>query len=109
MIGNNIWSEYARNQLLHILPQQTYHDTAEIRGSASALRRLGEALIAVADSGSQDASEIDMMAADGEGYAVVIYMMSDQQMEDSPLPYAQMGQLWDFERCFDCPKDRRDG
>jgi hypothetical protein len=109
MIGNNIWTDDVRNGLLHIIPQCTYHAPAEIRGSIGALRRLGEALIATAEKGRQDASEVKMMSADGEGYHIVIRPMNDQQMDRGPLPYAQLGQAWDFERCWDCPKRSSDG
>lgn len=37
------------------------------------------------------------MAADGEHYVVIIHPMSDRQMDDGPLPYAQIGQPWDYE------------
>ena len=98
LIGNNLWSEEARAELLHILPQGTYHDQAEIRGSNVALRRLGEALIEASKKGQCQQVKVSMMAADGEGYQVVIQPMSDQQIDAGPMPYAQLGQDWEFIR-----------
>lgn len=107
MIGNNLWTADARRLLLHLLPQCTYHDPAEIRGSPEALRRLGEALLRAAGRGRQTEShEVEMMASDGEGYWITIRPMSDEQMGAGPLPYAQLGQPWENRRCQDCPKDR---
>ncbi len=102
MIGNNIWDSRARSRLLHVIPQHINHAPLQIRGSRVALRRLGNALIDAAESGKQDTSTVEMMASDGEGYNVEISPMSDQQMEDGPLPYAQLGYPWDFERCWNC-------
>lgn len=96
MIGNNIWDDEGRSWLLHILPQSVYHGPAGIRGSPMALRRLGEALIEASEKGQCEVVEVQMMASDGEGYTVEIRQMSDQQMEDGPLPYAQFGLPWDF-------------
>lgn len=97
-IGNNLWSEEARAELLHILPQATYHDQAEIRGSNAALRRLGEALMEASKKGQCQQVKVNMMASDGEGYQVVIQPMSDQQMDAGSMPYAQLGQDWEFIR-----------
>jgi len=98
IIGNNLCSDEARKELLHILPQGTYHDQAEIRGSNVALRRFGEALIEASKKGQGQQVKISMMASDGEGYQVVIHPMSDQQIDAGPLPYAQLGQDWEFIR-----------
>ena len=102
-IGNNLWSEDVRALLLHVLPQPTYHADAEIRGAPEALRRFGEALIEASTLGQGEETRIEMMASDGEGYSIVIRPMSDRQMDSGPLPYAQLGHSWDFERCFECP------
>ena len=81
-----------------------YHGQASIRGSNDALKRLGEALIKASKSGQGAETVVCMMASDGEGYAVTIMPMSDQQMDIGPLPYATMGLPWEHERCHDCPK-----
>ncbi len=104
MIGNNIWPQKFRDKLMHILPQSTYHGDAEIRGSRQALYRLGVELIKSAQGERPSGGSVTMMASDGEGYAVKIFPMSDQQMDSSPLPYAQLGQVEDFERCWNCPE-----
>jgi hypothetical protein len=109
MIGNNLWPDEARNQLLHILPQEIYHGDAQIRGSNAALKRLGEALIKASKTGQGTRSEVGMMASDGEGYRVLIYPMSDQQMESGPMPYSTQGLSWEHERCHDCPHDIAQG
>lgn len=108
MSGNTIWDEGTRQYLLHILPQATYHGPAEIRGSPSAIRRLGEALITASGCRQTEGVNIRMMASDGECYVVVIRAMSDKQMDAGPLPYAQLGHSWEFERCWDCPKSKID-
>jgi len=104
MIGNNIWTDDVRSKLLHILPQDTYHGEAEIRGSKDALLRLADALTDAAEKGQCSEVKVEMMVSDGEGYWVIIRAMSDQQISEGPLPYAQLGQFWDFDRCDDCPK-----
>lgn len=106
MIGNTIWDEADRQNLLHILPQAIYHGPAEIRGSPVALRRLGDALIAASEMRQTESVTVKMMASDGEGYGVVIRPMSDEQMDAGPLPYAQLGHSWEFERCWGCPKSK---
>ena len=106
MGDNNIWTNVAQSRLLHVLPQETHHGDAEIRGSKEALLRLASALVDAAEMAQGGEAKIEMMAADGEGYWIILRPMSDQQMNDGPLPYAQIGHLWDFSRCFDCPKDK---
>jgi hypothetical protein len=106
VIGNNIWPQGVRKNLLHILPQESYHDSAFIQGSPEALRRLGNALIKASEMKQGDICEVEMMAADGECYAVEISPMSDQQMSTISLPYARLGHLWEFERCWNCDKAR---
>ena len=103
-IGNNLWPAEAHEKLLQILPQQTYHASATINATPAALRRLAVALIEAAGLAQGAAPvEVAMMASDGEGYAVVIQPMSEQQIDASPLPYAQLGHDWDMGRCWNCP------
>lgn len=86
-IGNNLWPEDARKALLHIYPQTHEHSQAGIWGSPKALLRLSAAL-AEAAAGEQGSSvTISMMGADGEGYPIKIFPMSDRQMDVSPSPY----------------------
>lgn len=91
MIGNNVWPDEARSRLLHLIPQPYEHADAEIRGSPEALLRLGYALIEAAKLPQTASHKVEMMAADGEGYAIKIYPMSDKQMDDGPIPYATLG------------------
>ena len=105
-IGNNLWPKEAHDQLLHVLPLAYEHGTAEIRGTPKALKRLAEALLKASELPQTEHVDVDMMASDGEGYGVLIYPMSEQQIDDSPLPYAQLGHDYDFERCWNCPKKR---
>lgn len=91
-----IWSDDVAARLLHILPQQIYHDTVVIYGAKDALRRLGNALISAAETGL-DVELKDVMASDGEGYCVVIKPCDQWQMAQAPMPYAQIGLPWEFE------------
>lgn len=105
MIGNNIWQPDVREKILHVYAQEIYHGDAVIVGSNDALRRLGNALIDASKKGQGAETQVSMVCSDGEGYRVRIRPMSDQQIETSPMPYAQLGQSWEFERCHDCPHD----
>lgn len=96
-IGTHLWDDRARKELLHLFAQQIYHGEAEIRGSRDALLRLAEAATKAASIRQGECVEVQMMASDGECYNLVIRPMSDQQMEDGRLPYAQPGLPWDFE------------
>ena len=92
-----IWTEDVAAQLLHILPQSTNHDDCTIVGAPEAIRRLGEALIMTADGGKARIVK-NLMARDGEGYHINIQLRDQWAMEEVPMPYAQMGQPWDFDR-----------
>lgn len=92
-----IWTREMAAQLLHVLPQSTNHDDCTIVGAREAIRELGVGLIMAADS-KQDRAVKNFMARDGEGYHINIQLRDEWQMEEVPMPYAQMGQPWDFDR-----------
>lgn len=79
-------------ELLHIYPQEFWHGYAKIMGTQGALRKLGEALIAVADAPQVASARAGwFMPADGEGYAVAIESATQEQMRSASLPYATPG------------------
>jgi hypothetical protein len=92
MIGNIIWTPEFRAKLLHILPQVAWHQPAQIRGSPEALVRLALALMRASKMKQGEHTAVDMLAADGESYDVIIHPMSDEQMDAGPLPYAELRQ-----------------
>lgn len=97
-LKGNMWPEEIRSRLLHLVPQDTFHADAYIDGSPAALKRLGEALISAASAPMGSENRVNMMASDGEGYAVCIRPRSDQSMDRGPMPYAQLGHFWELER-----------
>lgn len=80
--------------ILHVYPQQQYHDDVRIIGEACALRRLAAALMEAADEGASQLTTV--MTGDGEGYNVTIVTATDQTVMHARLPYAQPGLPWDY-------------
>ena len=91
-----IWGADVAKMLLHIIPQPTNHFPARIYGSPDALRRLGESLIKASSKGRPQIVG-NVMVSDGEGYEIEIFPKNQWEMETVSLPYAQLGQAWDFE------------
>ena len=83
--------------LLHVYPQAEYHDTLHIVGEPNALYRLGVALCNAAKRGGEHNLK-SLMTGDGEGYDVLIQTAAPDTMSQAPLPYAQLGLPWEFER-----------
>jgi hypothetical protein len=78
--------------LLHILPQQEWHDPALIVGTRRAIEALRDALTAALDAPQRGRRAAPVstpaMARDGEGYRVVCRVVSAEDMESVPFGYA---------------------
>jgi hypothetical protein len=78
--------------LLHILPQQEWHDPAFIVGTRLAIEALRNALTAALDApqrgGRPAPVSAPAMARDGEGYRVVCRVVSAEDMAAVPFGYA---------------------
>jgi hypothetical protein len=97
MTQTDMWDAKARSELLHVYPQAANHCNARICGSPDALKRLARALMDAAKATPRAAQSVQMMTADGECYDLIVEPMTDKQIDDMPLPYAQLGMPWDFD------------
>ena len=71
--------------LLHIIAQKAWHDSAFIVGNLEALKLLRQALdAAMSDAGTGFA---DVFAEDGEGYALHVRCLTDEEMATVPYGY----------------------
>jgi hypothetical protein len=84
-------------QLLHIIAQDCHHNPAIFYGHPAALAKLGRALLASAESGKGQ-NVTGFMATDGEGYTIEIHPLDGAQMDQAPMPYAQLGLPWKLEK-----------
>ena len=72
---------------LHLVPQYTYHDDAEIVGTAEALSALRDAITYALKRG---VAEINTFASDGEGYPLTVRRLSDADFEKETPFYTFM-------------------
>jgi hypothetical protein len=78
--------------LLHILPQQEWHDPVFVIGTRPAIEALRDALTAALDASQRGGRSAPVsapaMARDGEGYRVVCRVVSAEDMAAVPFGYA---------------------
>jgi hypothetical protein len=91
---NPIWPSAAVEKLLHVYPSELHHHPVQIAGTPDALRRLSEALLRACESA--EVVKVEMMANDGEGYQVEIARATEQQMDEMPAHYSQLGLPWEL-------------
>lgn len=89
-----------KDDILHLHAQPIEHEQATIRGTRAALellqKAINEALTASPSNGRPvGLSEFHTFAADGEGYAVKIEILPEEQMAEDKLPYGE-----DFQKRF---------
>lgn len=84
-----IWPAAVLPKLLLIYGQKWEHEDAQIYGTPEALRRLGEACIAASEKPEGQTVSVEMMATDGEGYAVSITPRQEHGMNLLPDHYCQ--------------------
>ena len=68
---------------IQLEPQHSWHGEAVIRGNASALRTLANALLAAADGDA--ATTPTVFASDGEGYKIEVRRL--ERPDDFPDPF----------------------
>lgn len=76
--------EYESLPWLHIYGQHFQHDGAKIIGTKDSLRALRDALDAAISDGT---TEVEMIAADGDGYGLRIERTNRTGLDHAPLPY----------------------
>lgn len=92
-------SEQAPDEmLLHIIPQETFHSPVTIKGSKSALHRLGTALINASEKDTGSVDTIMMSPVNGEYYNIELEPASHEQLWNGPEPYAQLWHPWDLKK-----------
>jgi hypothetical protein len=70
---------------LHVVPQYTYHDDAEILGTAEALTALRDAISYALKRGE---AEMDTFASDGEGYTLMVRKLEPAAFGEARPYYA---------------------
>lgn len=92
--------------LLHLIPQETWHAPATIRGSRASFKKLAFALNEASKKQDGSKSKIMMTAADGEGYYLEMEPVGAVELANGPWPYAQLGHPWDYEKVDNPGGDR---
>jgi hypothetical protein len=72
--------------MLHLYAQFTYHDDAYLIGTRDSLIRLREAINQALYQ--KTPIEVEEFTQDGEGYALHLAMLDDDQMSNLTLPYS---------------------
>lgn len=72
---------------LHVFSQDVWHDPAFIIGTKEGLEELKTALITALELDERGAGRADEYTRDGEGYEIIVKLLSDEDMQQLQLPY----------------------